>query len=117
MDSLKEAPMIGLLSRERPQAHPKHRYALLDKLPEGTIYTMQVIFSSDEALDVHLLKIEKSVIGTSLKPTEVKRDIQAARDELASNNRLFWVTQAILYRGKDEEECEAIEKALHNFIH
>ncbi len=116
VDSLKEAPMIGLLSRERPQAHPKHRYALLDKLTEGAIYTMQVIFSSDEALEAHLLRIEKSVIGTSLKPTEVKRDIQMARDELASNNRLFWVTQAILYRGKDEEECEAIEKALHNLF-
>ena len=116
VDALKEAPQIGLLSRERPQAHPKHRYALLDKLPEGSVYTLQVIFSSDEALDAHLLKIEKSVIGTSLKPSEVKRDIQIARDELASNNRLFWVTQAILYRGKDEEECEAIEKALHNLF-
>ena len=116
VESLKEAPMIGLLSRERPQAHPKHRYALLDKLPESAIYTMQVIFSSDEALDTHLLKIEKSVIGTSLNPTEVKRDIQIARDELATNNRLFWVTQAILYRGKDEEDCQAIEKALHNLF-
>lgn len=116
VDSLKEAPMIGLLSRERPQAHPKHRYALLDKLPEGAIYTMQVIFSSDEALDAHLLKIEKSVIGTSLKPSEVKRDIQIARDELASHNRLFWVTQAILYRGQNEEECEEIEKSLHNLF-
>ena len=116
VDALKEAPQIGLFSRERPQAHPKHRYALLDKLPEGSIYTLQVIFSSDEALDEHLLKIEKSVIGASLKPSEVKRDIQIARDELASNNRLFWVTQAILYRGKDEAECETTEKALHNLF-
>ncbi|RJT43051.1 TraC family protein, partial [Legionella taurinensis] len=38
VDGLKEAPIIGLVSRERQQANPKHRYALLDTLPEGSIY-------------------------------------------------------------------------------
>ena len=28
LNGLREAPEIGLLSRERPQANPEHRYAL-----------------------------------------------------------------------------------------
>ena len=63
VDGLKESPEIGLISRERPQANPKHRYALLDKLPEGSIYTLSVVFSSDESLDAHLMRIDrKSVV-------------------------------------------------------
>ena len=116
VDGLKEAPDIGLLSREKPQANPKHRYALLDKLPRGSVYTLHVIFSNDDALDAHLMRVEKSVIGTSLKPSEVKADIHTARNELAIGNRLFWVTQAIYYRGSDEEELIGIEKALQTLF-
>lgn len=112
VDGLKEAPEIGLISREKPQANPKHRYALLDKLPEGSIYTIQVTFASDEALDLHLMRIEKGIIGTSLKPTEVREDIKIARDALATGNRLFWVNQAIYYK----ETSPQIEKELQTLF-
>ena len=116
VDGLKEAPEIGLLSREKPQANPKHRYALLDKLPEGAMYTIQVTFESDEAMDAHLMRIEKGVIGTSLKPSEVRDDIKTARDELSIGNRLFWVNQAIYYRGADEAELIRVEKELQTLF-
>ena len=116
VDGLKEAPEIGLISREKPQANPKHRYALLDKLPEGAMYTIQVTFESDEAMDAHLMRIEKGVIGTSLKPSEVRDDIKTARDELSIGNRLFWVNQAIYYRGTDEAELIRLEKELQTLF-
>lgn len=100
IDGLREAPETGLLSREKPQANPKHRYALLDKLPEGSVYTIQVTFSNDEALDAHLRRLEKGIIGTSLKPQQVRDDIKTARDELSIGNRLFWVNQAIFLPGQ-----------------
>ncbi|HAU1484966.1 TPA: conjugative transfer ATPase, partial [Legionella pneumophila] len=87
VDGLKEAPIIGLVSRERQQANPKHRYALLDTLPEGSIYTIQVVFSHDENLDSHLTRLEKGIVGTSLKPQEVRDDIRTARNELSTGNR------------------------------
>ena len=116
VDGLKESPEIGLISRERPQANPKHRYALLDRLPEGAIYTIQVTFSSDEALDAHLMRLEKGIIGTSLKPQQVRSDIKTARDELAMGNRLFWVNQAVYYRAETDEDANAIEKALKDLF-
>ncbi|MFO8671920.1 conjugative transfer ATPase [Legionella pneumophila serogroup 1] len=112
IDGLKEAPEIGLLSREKPQANPKHRYALLDKLPEGATYTIQVIFESDETLDAHLMRLEKGIVGTSLKPSQVREDIKTARDELSMGNRLFWVNQSIFYRANTEAETIRIEKEL-----
>jgi conjugative transfer ATPase len=112
VDGLREAPEIGLLSREKPQANPKHRYALLDKLPEGATYSIQVTFSSDEALDAHLIRLEKGIVGTSLKPQQVRDDIKTARDELSMGNRLFWVNQAIFYCAKTNEEAIQIEKEL-----
>ena len=116
VDGLKEAPEIGLISRERRQANPRHRYALLDRLPEGAMYTIQVTFSSDDALDAHLMRIEKGIIGAGLKPTEVREDIKTARDELSMGNRLFWVNQAIYYRGADEASMQRIEKDLHTLF-
>lgn len=116
VDGLRQAPHIGLLSREKPQINPKHRYALLDKLPEGAGFTMSVVFSSDETLDAHLNRIEKGIIGTSLKPTEVKADIKAARDALSTGNRLYWVNQAVFYRASDEAEATQIESHLKNLF-
>lgn len=114
VDGLKEAPAIGLISRERPQANPKHRYALLDTLPEGSIYTIQVVFANDTALDAHLTRIEKGIVGTSLKPQQVRDDIKTARNELSMGNRLFWVNQAVFYRADDN--TQEIEKRLHDIF-
>ncbi len=116
VDGLKEAPIIGLVSRERQQANPKHRYALLDTLPEGSIYTIQVVFSHDENLDSHLTRLEKGIVGTSLKPQEVRDDIKTARNELSIGNRLFWVNQAVFYQAEDEKQAQAIEKNLHTIF-
>ncbi|KTD23126.1 conjugative transfer ATPase [Legionella londiniensis] len=116
VDGLKEAPEIGLISRERAQSNPKHRYALLDTLPEGSIYTIQVVFSHDASLDAHLTRLEKGIVGTSLKPTQVREDIKTARNELAMGNRLFWVNQAVFYRAKDDEEAAEIEKRLQDIF-
>ncbi|MGQ3892034.1 conjugative transfer ATPase [Legionella sp. CNM-4043-24] len=116
VDGLREAPETGLLSREKQQANPKHRYALLDKLPEGATYTIQVTFSNDEALDVHLMRLEKGIVGTSLKPQQVRNDIRSARDELSIGNRLFWVNQAIYYRAKTDNEAMQIEKDLRELF-
>lgn len=116
VDGLKETPIIGLVSRERRQANPKHRYALLDTLPEGSIYTIQVVFSHDATLDAHLTRLEKGIVGTSLKPQEVRDDIKTARNELSTGNRLYWVNQAVFYQAKDGQEAHNIEKQLHSIF-
>lgn len=116
IDGLKEAPEIGLVSREKSQANPKHRYALLDALPEGSLYTIQVVFSHDASLDAHLTRLEKGIVGTSLKPSQVREDIKTARNELTMGNRLFWVNQAVFYRASNEQDAIDIEKKLQDIF-
>lgn len=116
VDGLKAPPKTGLISREMPRDNPKHAYALLDKMPEGAMYTISVIFSDDSAINAHLQKIEKGVLGTSTLPAEVRDDIRIARNELAYGNRLYWVNQAVMYRGESEEDLKEIEKGLKNLF-
>nr|WP_242604612.1 conjugative transfer ATPase [Legionella fairfieldensis] len=112
VDGLKASPEIGHLSREMPRDNPKHCYAALDKLPEGAMYTVSVIFSDDEALHAHLQRLEKGIIGTSSLPTLAREDIKQARGEMGLGNRLYWVNQAVFYRADDEKALLAVEKEL-----
>ncbi|MDI1352464.1 MAG: DUF87 domain-containing protein, partial [bacterium] len=57
-------------------------------------------------------RLEKGIVGTSLKPQQVRDDIKTARDELSMGNRLFWVNQAIFYRAKTQTQALCIEKEL-----
>lgn len=115
VDGLKATPSPGHLSREMPRDNPRHCYAVLDKLPEGSIYAITVVFSDDEAINAHLQKLEKGILGTSALPNEVREDIKAAGNEMAYQNRLYWVNQAVLYRG-DEKDLKKIEKELKNLF-
>ncbi|STX81573.1 Type IV secretory protein VirB4 components [Legionella busanensis] len=116
VDGLKAPPVPGLLSRERPQDNPKHCYAFLDKLPEGSMYTLSVVFSDDEAIHTHLKRLEKGIIGTSSLPSLAREDIKQARNELSMGNRLYWVNQAVLYRASCEKELLNVEKTLKNLF-
>lgn len=116
VDGVKTAPEPGLLSREMRRDNPKHCYALLDKLPEGSMYTISVVFSDDEAISNHLQRLEKGILGTSSRPSEVREDIKSARDEMSFGNRLYWVNQAVLYRAEDEEGIKRVEKALKHLF-
>lgn len=116
VDGLKAAPVAGLLSREMPRDNPRHCYAALDKLPEGAMYSISVVFSDDEALNEHLQRLEKGIIGTSSLPQLVRDDIKQARNEIGFGNRLYWVNQAVLYRAKDDKTLAQIEKTLKNLF-
>lgn len=114
VDGLKATPDIGLLSREMQRDNPKHCYATLDKLPEGAMYTISVIFSDDEAINAHLQRLEKGIIGTSSLPALVREDLKQARNAMGFGNRLYWVNQAVLYKAEEEQALGHIEKALKN---
>ncbi|KTD15499.1 Type IV secretory protein VirB4 component [Legionella gratiana] len=87
---------------------PSPSRALLDTLPEGSIYTIQVVFSHDANLDAPLSQLEKGIVGTSLKPEEVRNDIKMARNKLSTGNTLFWVNQAVFYHAKSDSDAQNI---------
>ncbi len=111
-DSLAKLPEIGCVSREREDAGSKKKAALLDKLPEGSIYSIQVVFSSDKSVSKHLKRIEKGTLGGSLEAKTIRADLKAAQDAQMLGDRLFWVSQCLFIQGKDNESLEAIEESL-----
>ena len=111
---LEEPPKVGVISRERDIGGK--RYALMDKLPAGSIYTIQMVFESKNVLEKHLQKIEKSVMGMGGEPKRVKKDIETAFDEISKDNLLIRTSQAIFIRGKDSKELEIQERALRSML-
>lgn len=111
-DSVSKLPSIGCVSREIEDAGSKKKAALLDKLPEGTIYSIQVVFSSDESISHHLKMVEKGTLGGSLEAQTIRGDLKAARDAQTLGNRLFWVSRCLFIQGHDNERLDSLEENL-----
>ena len=109
-DGLSGIPEIGQISREMRDLSNKKSYALLDKLPEGSTYTLQVVFADNVSLSSHLKHVEQGVIGSGSERRQIRNDIATARDEIEMGNRLYWVTQAVYFRGKDRDELQENEE-------
>lgn len=111
-DSLSKLPEIGCVSREIEDPGSKKKAALLDKLPQGSIYSIQVVFSSDKSISKHLKMVEKGTLGGSLEAQTIRRDLADARDAQTLGNRLFWVSQCLFLQGRDDDSLDVIEESL-----
>ena len=107
---------IGVISRERSFGSGKNRYALIDKFPPGTIYTIQLIFESKNAVQKHLNTIKKAAVGQELVIQEVKRNVERAFYEIANGNMLFRSSEAIFIRAATHEALEENERNLRALL-
>ena len=107
---LSALPDIGVISRER--AIGDSRYALFDKLPEGAVYTLQMVFEARQVLEKHLERIEKSAVGKGKAPARVRESIERARLEMGNNHLLFRSVQAIYYRADSPAALRFTERHL-----
>ncbi len=107
---------IGVISRERSFGSGKNRYALIDKFPPGTIYTIQLVFESKNAVEKHLNTIKKAAVGQELVIQEVKRNVERAFYELANGNMLFRSSEALYIRAATHEELEENERNIRALL-
>ena len=110
---LDRAPEIGVITKERQQSS-NYCYALLDKLPEGSIFSTHLVFEDNETIEKHLTMIEKSALGFDREPQLIKNEIEEARYHIKNGNRLFRVVHAIYYSSQTLEEMPAIENQIIN---
>jgi len=116
LDGLRGIPEIGVLAREKKQINDNHRYGLLDILPEGTVYTIQVIFEHEDNMDNHLKKLSSNILGGNSEAKKAQNNISLAADELFKGNKLYWSTQALLFRGDTLDELNNIEEELNEIF-
>ena len=103
---------IGVISRERSFGSGKNKYALIDKFPPGTIYTIQMVFESKSAVEKHLNQIKKAAVGQELAIQQIKRNVERAFYEIGNGNMLFRSAEALYIRADTDEELEACERNL-----
>lgn len=111
---LPSTPDIGVISRERSLGDS--RYALLDKLPDGSIYTLQLVMTSQKTVEKHLDQIAASAVGKGDEPKRVKYNVARAYDEIKGANKLFKVTQALYYRGHNLLDLQQKEKDIEALL-
>lgn len=109
---LKSKIDIGVISREKDVGAKSARYSLLDKLPVGAIYTIQLVFESRNKLENHLDSIEKFAIGKGQVIENTLENVQRARGELAEGNTLIRSQEGIYFYANNEEELEDKERNL-----
>lgn len=106
---------IGVISREMNLGESQ-KYALLDKLPAGSIYTLQVTFESKMQLENHLDKIEGAAVGKSGVIADIHNEIKQARYEIDNGNLLFRVVEGIYLRGANDHELKSHELGIQALL-
>lgn len=106
---------IGALTREMSLGEDQ-KYAMLDKFPPGTVYTIQITFESKQAVNAHLDKLEKAARGKSGVVTDILNNINRARYELDNGHLLFRSTEALYIQAKTDEELKKQELQLQALL-
>lgn len=108
---------IGVISRERRFGSGQQQYALFDKLPLGSIYTLQIVFESKKKVLAHLDKLEKAAVGKGQVIKDILTNINRARYEInENNNMLFRSVEGIYIRQSSTESLETIENNLQSLL-
>ena len=106
---------IGVISREMNLGE-NQKYALLDKFPPGSIYTIQITFESKQAINDHLDKIESAGVGKSSVVEDIHDNVKRARYEMDNGNMLFRCAEAIYLKGNSDEELKQQERTIESLL-
>ena len=113
---LSQSVSVGALSREMVFGEDE-RYAILDKLPVGAIYTISLSFEAKEDLETHLDSIEGASIGKSDTIIgEIKANVARARYEIENKHYLVRSCEAIYYRAENNRQARIIEGDLRSLL-
>lgn len=107
---------IGAISRELTQGAKGAKYSLLDKLPPGSIYTMQFVFESKNALENHLDSIEKAAIGKGQIIQKILANADRARDELNEGHMLIRSNEGIYFYADNQIQLEEYEREIKSLM-
>ncbi len=106
---------IGAISREMNLGETQ-KYAILDKFPAGSIYTIQITFESKQLVEEHLTGIEGSGIGKSAIVKDIHANVARARLEIEKKNMLFRSVEAIYFKAETDEALKSMEVDLESLL-
>lgn len=116
IETMKEAPVIGHLSAERQRAQSEQLFNLLDRMPEGSIFSLHITVIAQSEVEAHLKKIEGSAVGHHAQALLVKNDVRMAEQAIATGNDIYPLAMAVYCCGRDEAELAERESVLENLL-
>ncbi len=110
LDELSAEPEIGHLTAERSFGNSTS--TLFDKLPEGSIWSMTIVYCSQNDIKDKILQVRKNSVGDD--PAAVhRRDLaNIAVGEISRGNPIFRVFSGVYVFGRDLKELDHKSEAV-----
>ncbi|MCD6047019.1 MAG: conjugative transfer ATPase, family [Gammaproteobacteria bacterium] len=109
IQSLSKNPEIGHLTAERKRQVDDKVFTLVDHLPEGSIFSMNITFKALSETEFHLKTVYDSAIGHHAQAVKVRDEVETAQEAMAHGDYLFPVAMALYIKAESESALRDIE--------
>lgn len=105
VQSLSLIPEVGHISAEREVGNM--RYGMFDRMPEGSIFVMNITIEHQQDVIRHIKKIYKSCAGNDAASQATRPECERALFEIEGGNFVFPMAMGVYIRGQNLEELDA----------
>lgn len=109
IQSLSKNPEIGHLTAERKRQVDDKVFTLVDHLPEGSIFSMNITFKALSETEFHLKTVFDSAIGHHAQAVKVRDEVEIAQEAIAHGDYLFPVAMALYIKADTESALRDVE--------
>ncbi|MFT6957709.1 MAG: conjugative transfer ATPase [Halieaceae bacterium] len=117
IDGIRRRPFVGHVTGETKRGDATH--ALMDMLPEGSVFVSTVVVIPQDTLEGHIDDIDASAIGDNSESIQVRKDCASARDILGKRHKMYRAQHAVYLRGESirvlDERTNAVRSRLLNY--
>ena len=101
--ALRNPPNVGHLTAERQFKDGRH-YALFDKLPEGAILSVNIVFRAQDKVREHIDRIKRAATGDMAEAELAKLNAIQVTRRMARGDKVLPVDIKLYVRGRDEDD-------------
>jgi len=109
IQSMTTNPEIGHISAERKRATDDKVFNLVDHLPEGSVFVMNIVMQAPSEVELHLKTIQGSAVGNHAQAIKVKDEILQAEKSIANGDSLLPVVMNLYIRGDSLDDLHSKE--------
>lgn len=117
IDGIRRRPFVGHVTGETKRGDATN--ALMDMLPEGSVFVSTVVVVPQDTLEGHIDDIDASAIGDNSESIQVRKDCASARDILGKRHKMYRAQHAVYLRGESirvlDERTNAVRSRLLNY--
>ncbi|HVY53949.1 MAG TPA: conjugative transfer ATPase, partial [Gammaproteobacteria bacterium] len=109
IQNLSSEPVIGHITAERKRGTDDKVFNLIDHLPEGSIFSLSIVFQAQSEVELHLKLIHDSAVGRHALAMKVKGEIEEAQQAIANGDYLLPTVMAVYIQGDNYDQLQERE--------